>query len=320
VETARVSNYHYSDLTCDFETKAEANDTATFSGIASTSDVDAHNDIVEAGAFAPIPMKSNGEPDVLMLRDHDRSQIVGGWTRFEQRGGELHVEGELCLAVEKARETYALMRRGFLRGLSVAFNIPTNGIKRGENGRRHITKATLRECSIVAFPANLGARVLNVKSDVASFLASRGFADEDVNILIDEGLEALIEQRKEQSARKPFGDVDYADPGYQEDGVKRYPIDTEARIRAAWSYINVPRNQTFYTRDQVERIKRRIIAAWKRQIDPDGPPAAQEDSERQPAHAKDLILAIDGNFPVNEAIVAEAARELLLKLRGHSHG
>ena len=41
-----------------------------------------------------------------------------------------------------------------------------------------------------------------------------------------------------KSANKPYGKVSYADPGYQEDGKARYPIDSAAHCRAAWSYIN----------------------------------------------------------------------------------
>ena len=73
----------------------------------------------------------------------------------------------------------------------------------------------------------------------------------------------------------PYGDVAYADPGYQKDGKKRYPIDTAEHIRAAWSYINKPENQSAYSSDQVSQIKARIIAAWKRKIDPAGPPGAK---------------------------------------------
>ena len=57
--------------------------------------------------------------------------------------------------------------------------------------------------------------------------------------------------------KKPYGDVKYADPGYQKDGVKRYPLDTEKHIRAAWSYINVPSNAKKYTSSQVSSIKAR---------------------------------------------------------------
>jgi hypothetical protein len=71
-----------------------------------------------------------------------------------------------------------------------------------------------------------------------------------------------------------YGDVEYADPGYQNDQKKRYPIDTVKHIRAAWSYINKPRNAGKYSADELERIKNKIIAAWKDKIDPDGPPSA----------------------------------------------
>jgi hypothetical protein len=68
-------------------------------------------------------------------------------------------------------------------------------------------------------------------------------------------------------------DVEYADPGYQSDGKKRYPIDTDRHIRAAWSYINKPGNASRYTDDQLRRIRAAIIAAWKIRIDKDGPPS-----------------------------------------------
>lgn len=63
---------------------------------------------------------------------------------------------------------------------------------------------------------------------------------------------------------KPYGDVEYADPGVLEDGKKRYPLDTEDHIRAAWSYINQEKNAGQYTADQLASIKSKIGAAMKR--------------------------------------------------------
>ena len=67
---------------------------------------------------------------------------------------------------------------------------------------------------------------------------------------------------KDSSA--PYGNVTYADPGYQSDGQKRYPLDSETHIRAAWSYINMPKNAAKYSGSQVAQIKGRIRAAMKR--------------------------------------------------------
>jgi len=63
---------------------------------------------------------------------------------------------------------------------------------------------------------------------------------------------------------KPHGDVAYADPGYQDDGVHRYPIDTEKHVRNAWSRINDPANAKFYSAEELARIKARIMSAGKR--------------------------------------------------------
>lgn len=68
----------------------------------------------------------------------------------------------------------------------------------------------------------------------------------------------------EESKLKPYGDVDYADPGYQEDGVYRYPLDTEKHVKAAWSYINMPKNQKFYSKEQLDKIMDKIKKSAKR--------------------------------------------------------
>lgn len=72
---------------------------------------------------------------------------------------------------------------------------------------------------------------------------------------------------------KPYGDVTYADPGYQSDGKHRYPIDTPRHIRSAWGYIHKPENRIAYTEEQVSHIENAIVSAWKEHIDPEGPSA-----------------------------------------------
>lgn len=62
---------------------------------------------------------------------------------------------------------------------------------------------------------------------------------------------------------EPYGDVAYADPGYR-DGRKRYPINTKPHIRAAWAYINMPKNSAKYTGEQLRLIKDRIKTAAAR--------------------------------------------------------
>lgn len=55
----------------------------------------------------------------------------------------------------------------------------------------------------------------------------------------------------------------FADPGYQADKKKRYPVDTKARAKAAWSFVNQADNARLYTSAQLKRIKQRITKALK---------------------------------------------------------
>jgi hypothetical protein len=59
----------------------------------------------------------------------------------------------------------------------------------------------------------------------------------------------------------PYGDVPYADPGYQADKKNRYPIGTEDHVRAALSYFGKAANREPYTTDQVKEILGRIHSA-----------------------------------------------------------
>jgi hypothetical protein len=100
---------------------------------------------------------------------------------------------------------------------------------------------------------------------------------EDEEAEEEEVVEVVEEARKDVSpadkkaAEKEYGDVKYADAAN-----KKYPIDTEEHIRAAWSYINMPKNAAKYSPEEVKAIKSKIVAAWKKVIDKAGPPAAAE--------------------------------------------
>jgi hypothetical protein len=71
-----------------------------------------------------------------------------------------------------------------------------------------------------------------------------------------------IEKREDVSpseGKSKYGDVKYAD-----EKNKKYPIDSEAHVRAAWSYINMPKNAAKYSSEDVKTIKGRIKAAGKK--------------------------------------------------------
>lgn len=80
-----------------------------------------------------------------------------------------------------------------------------------------------------------------------------------------------VSEADKKRAVGEYGSVTYAD-----ERNKKYPVDSEAHIRAAWSYINMPKNQKKYSSGEVSAIKRKVVAAWKRKIDKKGPPSMKD--------------------------------------------
>lgn len=72
------------------------------------------------------------------------------------------------------------------------------------------------------------------------------------------------EPEKSAANKMPYGNVAYADPGYQADKKKRYPLDTEAHVRAALAYINKGLDADKYTGANLSLVRSRIYAAAKK--------------------------------------------------------
>lgn len=83
-----------------------------------------------------------------------------------------------------------------------------------------------------------------------------------------------------KDSKEPYGDVSYADPGFQSDKKKRYPLDSKEHAKAAWSYINKSENADKYSAEQLKSIKSRIKSACKKfgvEVDADSQKAADVD-------------------------------------------
>ncbi len=79
----------------------------------------------------------------------------------------------------------------------------------------------------------------------------------------DNDLKIVVAHLAKDSS-KPYGNVVYADPGYQSDGKRRFPLDSEQHCRAANLHINQKGNSSKYTADQLVTIKARIKSALKK--------------------------------------------------------
>ena len=185
------------------------------------------------------------------------------------------------------------------------FNPPLQIWACGVPEHRHIAKADALRClEQQASPGETGAEASLIAAAKRAMATAEGALDR-------------AGSRKGEAAS---GEVEYADPGYQKDGRKRYPIDTERHIRAAWNFINRPMNAKRYTSAELDRIKARIIAAWKEKIDKNGPPSADGGAKAQRdlgraalrkalwdvGHVARIILDLDW---LEERLAVEAAIE-----------
>jgi len=127
---------------------------AEFQGYLATFDnVDLGGDRIRKGAFK----KSLTEnPEVPLLWQHWPEELLGKLVDIREDEKGLKVRGVLNLAVEKAREAYALLRQGALSGMSIGYD----SIKDKMDGDvRELLEIKLWEGSLVTFPMNQEARI-----------------------------------------------------------------------------------------------------------------------------------------------------------------
>lgn len=146
------------------ETKASltVGDAGEITGIAwpFNAGADRYNDVIEKGAFA--------SPDKLpILFGHNPNDPVGVWDSIEETAAGLVVKGKLLINdVPRAREIWALVKSGALKGLSIGFTTKASTPRKG--GGRTIQKLELAEISLVTVPAHPRAQVTGAKSAAAA--------------------------------------------------------------------------------------------------------------------------------------------------------
>lgn len=175
------------------------------------------------------------------------------------------------------------------------------------------------EATLADNPAMIGATFTMVKADGTSELrkfAAPAQSESQENEQTE--LEQLREIAKRQQAllekiaeRTDVTDADKERAAgeaenFADEKNKKYKLDTEEQIRAAWNYIHQERNRSKYSAEDAKTIENKIIAAWKDKIDQDGPPSAQE--EKTVANGY-LNKAASGDKAENAARLADHLKD-----------
>lgn len=167
-------NAEYMDF--PFEIKAnDVDESGIFTGYASifnrkddskryVNGIITEGDIVRPGAFSESIGKGgrNGN-GIVMLWQHMSDQVPGVWKELVEDGKGLRAKGELLLETQLGKETHIRAKKKAIKGLSIGFD--TLEFDLNEKTKiREIKKAELWEISLVTFPAQKKATIIDVKS------------------------------------------------------------------------------------------------------------------------------------------------------------
>lgn len=161
--------------------------------------IDSYGDVIDSKAFdETIETLSKGGDSIKMLWQHNPTQPIGVWTEVTKDNYGLKLKGRLTRGVEKAEEALKLLKDSAINGLSIGFIIPKGGINFDSTIKANIiSKAILKEVSIVTFPANELAKLSNVKTDydlasykrhIEQILRDGGLTKEDALEIISRGV------------------------------------------------------------------------------------------------------------------------------------
>lgn len=186
-----------SEKSFKFEIKEVAED-GTFTGFASIyGNVDLQNEVVTKGAFNRTLDHKNNK--ITLLWQHNPHEPIGVG-EVEDSSVGLKIKGFLNLEVARAKEAYALLKQGAIKGLSIGYDTLKDDWK---GGVRYLKELKLWEVSVVTFPANPIAGVNGIKSVVP--FQNLPLADKDTSWDGSAAKKAIKEWATDEN-----GDIDFA--------------------------------------------------------------------------------------------------------------
>jgi len=195
----------------NFQFEKADNEQRTIMGMATTfGNKDLDDDIIVDTAFDE-QFGAETSINAKALWQH-RFDTPIGMNIVQKVQGGLQVIMKLAEGVQKADEALALAKQGIIDSFSIGFGIPSGGYRYDEQREAYIiSKAELREVSLVTFPANPLAKISDVKNandqhelklELISHLREAGYAKSLVETVINAGVKALGDPKGEDEAQK----------------------------------------------------------------------------------------------------------------------
>jgi HK97 family phage prohead protease len=149
-----------------FDVKTAEDKAGQFSGRASVYGVvDAYNDVVMPGAFTRSLEELGGR--VVVLNQHNPSDPIGS-AQLTDSDTALLATGQLVMELQSSQDMNVRMKAGLINGLSIGYEVLQESYV---GNTRQLKDIKLWEISLVTFPANVFARVTDVKGEVALYRA-----------------------------------------------------------------------------------------------------------------------------------------------------
>src|SRR6516164_4319828 len=199
---------------------------------------------------------------VPFLLDHDKARIAGKVVDYAVAGGEGVATAKISRGAT-GQEFMQDAQDGIRTEISVGYYPKELKLTGMRGGVKEFTVSRWEpyEISSVGVPADYSVGIGRGNEEM---MRSAVFIEDDEMEEPEPELEPVpVEQEsraeQEQDHKSKYGNVAYADPKHH-----KYPIDTKAHVKAALSYIAMPKNAKFYSSGELAAIKSRIKAAAKK--------------------------------------------------------
>ncbi|KIF00861.1 hypothetical protein PL81_38765 [Streptomyces sp. RSD-27] len=228
--------------------------------------------IGRAVARAQARIEAGAQPLTMLTHhaaDDDSTQIVGRITAIEQDDeGRALYTADLA-DTPAARTIAALVDTGsgapFLSGVSIRG--AWVGKVRQELGPDGVPVETGSDLELEGLDFTRKPGVLGARVDTYTPAGSQPEETApDGRVLITESVQEALVHTVSETAAQPAAVESagtYADPGYQADKEKRYPLDTKARAKTAWARVHESEVARGYTSAQLKRIRQRVAKALR---------------------------------------------------------